>query len=152
MSIDNRFSVRALWLLRMVKAAAFSVLKGTSIFCSNNVTTLTTNGGLSTLPPPPKTAPSLPNSIPPGSTKQPSPSPSPSPPIATTTTKPPTPPPVPPQTPPSAQPPAPTAKMSPGGVIKNFFKCVRLPHYRNENDMHLRFLNFLICVSHPDVL
>ncbi|XP_050732504.1 protein phosphatase 1 regulatory subunit 12A-like isoform X14 [Eriocheir sinensis] len=104
---------------------------------SNNVTTLTTNGGLSTLPPPPKTAPSLPNSTPPASTKQPSPSPSPSPPIATTTTKPPTPPPAPPQTPPSAQPPAPTAKMSPGGVIKNFFNLLHssrsfMPPSRDE--------------------
>ncbi|XP_071521421.1 uncharacterized protein Mbs isoform X13 [Panulirus ornatus] len=93
----------------------------------SNVTTLTTNGGLTALPPPPKTAPTLSNTSKLPSHQQlpsptssvsspgvsvPSPAPSPSP----------TPPP-PPQTPSSAQPPTPS-KMSPGSVIKNFFNLV----------------------------
>ncbi|KAK8735545.1 hypothetical protein OTU49_005432 [Cherax quadricarinatus] len=86
----------------------------------SNVTTLTTNGGLTALPPPPKTAPTL--TIPP---KYPSQQQIPSltlttaPPVASVTS--PTSPAPPSQTPASAQPPTPS-KMSPGSVIKNFFK------------------------------
>ncbi|XP_042233915.1 protein phosphatase 1 regulatory subunit 12A-like isoform X11 [Homarus americanus] len=95
----------------------------------SNVTTLTTNGGLTALPPPPKTAPTL--SIPPKQPNQqhlPSPTATTSLPIVTVTPQtPPTSPtpstPPPPQTPSSAQPPTPS-KMSPGSVIKNFFNLV----------------------------
>ncbi|XP_069950808.1 protein phosphatase 1 regulatory subunit 12A isoform X10 [Cherax quadricarinatus] len=88
----------------------------------SNVTTLTTNGGLTALPPPPKTAPTL--TIPP---KYPSQQQIPSltlttaPPVASVTS--PTSPAPPSQTPASAQPPTPS-KMSPGSVIKNFFNLV----------------------------
>nr|XP_045593740.1 protein phosphatase 1 regulatory subunit 12B-like isoform X4 [Procambarus clarkii] len=98
----------------------------------SNVTTLTTNGGLSALPPPPKTAPTL--TIPPKHPTQqqiPSPTLTTSPPIVsvaspTTTTTPPPP-------PPSAQPPTPS-KMSPGSVIKNFFKSFVPPSRDEESE------------------
>ncbi|XP_042233906.1 protein phosphatase 1 regulatory subunit 12A-like isoform X3 [Homarus americanus] len=105
----------------------------------SNVTTLTTNGGLTALPPPPKTAPTL--SIPPKQPNQqhlPSPTATTSLPIVTVTPQtPPTSPtpstPPPPQTPSSAQPPTPS-KMSPGSVIKNFFKSFVPPSRDEESE------------------
>ncbi|KAK8735539.1 hypothetical protein OTU49_005432 [Cherax quadricarinatus] len=98
----------------------------------SNVTTLTTNGGLTALPPPPKTAPTL--TIPP---KYPSQQQIPSltlttaPPVASVTS--PTSPAPPSQTPASAQPPTPS-KMSPGSVIKNFFKSFVPPSRDEESE------------------
>ncbi|XP_076047554.1 myosin binding subunit isoform X2 [Oratosquilla oratoria] len=104
----------------------------------SNVTTLTSNGGLTTLPPPPppppppKTAPTLNLSTDPSVQQLPNPALSPTSALPTSTSSP-SPSPS-PSTSAVGQPLTPSKMMSPGSVIKNFFKSFVPPSRDEESE------------------